>query len=148
MSVTVRPIQEGDKEAWQGLWEQYNTFYKRTIAQDITDVTFTRFLDDKTRIYAAVAVDNDGKLVGFAHWYPHASTSSVEEVVYLHDLFVDDSVRNGGVGRKLIETVIDYAKSIKANHVYWHTQHFNHRAQLLYTKVAQKTDFVMYAVDL
>jgi D-amino-acid N-acetyltransferase len=147
MAITIRPIQEADKEVWQSLWEQYNTFYKRTIAQNITDVTFSRFLDESVRIYAAVAVDGD-KLVGFAHWYPHASTSSIEEVVYLHDLFVDESVRNGGVGRKLIEHVVEYAKGIKAHHVYWHTQHFNHRAQLLYTKVANKTDFVMYAVEL
>ena len=147
MSVTIRAIQDGDKEGWLPLWDQYNEFYKRTIPTNVTDTTFSRFLDDKVRMYAAVAVNDSGKVVGFAHWYPHASTSAIEETVYLHDLFVDPSTRNAGVGRKLIAHVTDYSKQLPAEHLYWHTQHFNHRAQLLYTKVATKTDFVMYSVE-
>jgi len=121
-SVTIRAVEDKDKEEWLTLWNQYNNFYKRTASEPITDETYERFLSDKIRMYAAVAVAEDGKLVGFAHWYPHASTSEIEEVVYLHDLFVDPSVRNGGVGRKLIEHVKQYAKDLPAAHLYWHTQ--------------------------
>lgn len=121
-TVTIRAIQDKDKTEWLGLWDQYNTFYKRTVSEKITNKTYERFLDDKYRMYAAVAVSSDDKIVGFAHWYPHVSTSEIEEVVYLHDLFVDPSVRNGGVGRKLIEHVKDYAKGLPAAQLYWHTQ--------------------------
>lgn len=145
MSVQIRAIQKDDEAAWRNLWEQYNAFYERTIPEEVTKKTFERFLDDQVRMYSAVAVDSEsGKVIGFANWYPHPSTSSIEEVVYLHDLFVDPSVRNKGAGRKLIEHVYDHAKSIPAQSVYWHTQHFNHRAQLLYVKVADKTPFVQY----
>lgn len=150
MSIKIRAVQASDESAWRGLWEQYNEFYKRTVADHITKTTFSRFLDDKVRIYGAVAVDSsdDDKVVGFVNWYPHPSTSSVEEVVYLHDLFVDPSIRNKGTGRRLIEHVYEHARGLKAEAVYWHTQYFNHRAQLLYTKVANRTDFVMYHKDL
>lgn len=149
MPVQIRAVQKDDESAWRNLWEQYNEFYKRTVPEDITKATFARFLDDKVRMYSAVAVDsNDSKVVGFANWYPHPSTSSIEEDVYLHDLFVDPSVRNKGAGRQLIEHVYEHAKSIPAGSVYWHTQHFNHRAQLLYVKVADKTDFVQYRKSL
>jgi D-amino-acid N-acetyltransferase len=145
MSIEIRPIQKDDEAAWRGLWEQYNQFYKRTIPEEVTQTTFARFLDENVRIYSAVAVDPDtNKVIGFVNWYPHPSTSSIQEVVYLHDLFVDPSIRNKGAGRKLIEYVYDHAKSIPASAVYWHTQHFNHRAQLLYTQVAEKTPFVHY----
>jgi D-amino-acid N-acetyltransferase len=50
-----------------------------------------------------------------------------------------------GTGRALIEYVAEGAKKLGATQVYWHTQYFNHRAQLLYVKVADRTDFVRYA---
>jgi D-amino-acid N-acetyltransferase len=149
MAAQVRPIQADDETVWRGLWEQYNEFYKRTVPEGVTKTTFARFLDNKVRIYGAVAVDPDtNKVIGFVHWYPHPSTSSIDEVVYLHDLFVDPSIRNKGTGRQLIEHVYEHARLIPASSVYWHTQHFNHRAQLLYTKVAEKTPFVQYSKTL
>lgn len=149
-TIIIRPIASSDKETWLNHWSQYNDFYKRTIPTNITDSTFSRFLDDSVRMYAAVAVnisDND-KVVGFAHYYPHLSTSSLTEQVYLHDLFVDPSVRNGGVGRKLIEYVYEAARGWGCESVYWHTQYFNHRAQLLYTSVGERTPFVVYSKQL
>ena len=143
MSLVNPAIKESDKQVWLSLWSQYNEFYKRTISPEITDHTFTRFLDPNVRMYAAVAESED-KIAGFVHWYPHLSTSSMQEVVYLHDLFVDPGVRNQGAGRKLIEHVYERSKEDGFASVYWHTQYFNHRAQLLYTKVADRTDFVQY----
>jgi D-amino-acid N-acetyltransferase len=150
MAIEIRPVRASDEPAWRGLWEQYNQFYKRTVPDKVTHTTFTRFLDDTVRIYGAVAVDasQPEKLIGFVHWYPHPSTSSIGEVVYLHDLFVDAEIRNKGTGRQLIEHVYEHAKGLGADSVYWHTQYFNHRAQLLYTKVAERTDFVQYFKQL
>ena len=101
-------------------------------------------------MYSAVSVSSsDNKVTGFANWYPHPSTSSVEETVYLHDLFVDPASRNSGTGRKLIEYVYEHAKKeLGVGSVYWHTQYFNHRAQLLYVNVADRTDFVVYRKGL
>lgn len=150
MSVKIRAVQAGDESAWKGLWEQYNEFYKRTVPDNVTKTTFSRFLDDKVRMFGAVAVDTSAgdRIIGFVNWYPHQSTSSIGEVVYLHDLFVDPSIRNKGAGRQLIEHVYEHAKGLGAESVYWHTQYFNHRAQLLYTKVADRTDFVQYSKKL
>ncbi len=111
-------------------------------------------------MYSAVAVAVDassttsssgqeGEVIGFANWYPHPSTSSIEETVYLHDLFVDPGTRNAGAGRKLIEYVCEHAReTLGVKSVYWHTQFFNHRAQLLYVNVAERTDFVVYSKTL
>ena len=150
MSVQIVSIQNHHGTAFRALWDQYNQFYKRTISDHITKTTFTRLTDESVRMYGAVAIDTaeDDKVIGFVTWYPHPSTASIEEVVYLHDLFVDPGTRNGGTGRKLIEHVYDHAKSLNASSVYWHTQFFNHRAQLLYVKVADRTDFVKYQKTL
>lgn len=146
MSITIRPITPSDKLTWLSHWSQYNTFYKRTIPENVTETTFSRFLDPETRMYCAVAEDpSTSTTIGFITWYPHISTSSVQEIVYIHDLFVDPTVRNKGTGRKLIEYVYGEAEKIPASQVYWHTQYYNYVGQLLYTKVAERTDFVKYA---
>lgn len=150
ISLQIRPIQQSDEEVFKDLWEQYNEFYRRKIPPEVTSTTFARFLDDKVRMYAAVAVDTDtNKVIGFITWYPHLSTSSEKEQVYAHDAFVNPSVRNKGVARAMIEHVYHHAKTeLDASLVYWHTQYYNHRAQLLYVKVADRTDFVKYQKSL
>jgi D-amino-acid N-acetyltransferase len=119
-SITIRSIQEGDREQWLALWEQYNIFYKRSIPQNVTDTTFARFLDDKVRMYCqlATSTSNTSNLVGFVTYYPHPSIATITEQVYLHNLFVDENVRSKGTGRKLTKVVYKYAKSIKAASVY------------------------------
>lgn len=146
MAPQIRAIQKDDETLWRDLWRQYNEFYKRTVPDPVTSTTFARFLDPSVRIYGAVSTDpaEGDKISGFVTWYPHPSTSSIEEDVYLHDLFVDPGARGGGIGRLLIEHVYEEAKKIPAKSVYWHTQHFNHQAQMLYVEVADKTDFVQY----
>lgn len=150
MFITIRPIEAADEDVWRQHWHAYNEFYQRTadITEDITATTFARFLQPNSSISCGVAVapePSGAKVVGFVTYFPHPSTYLIEEKVYLEDLYVDPEYRNVGTGRNLIEYV--YAEADKKGYkgVYWHTQHFNHRAQLLYTKVAKKTDFVMYA---
>lgn len=153
-SVQIRPIEAADKAIWTNLWDQYNTFYKRTIPSEVTEATFARFLDPSNPISGVVAVkkthnDNDkGNVIGFATYYPHDSTASIKPNVYLHDLFVDPACRAGGVGEKLIEDVAERARELGGFQLYWHTQYFNYRAQGLYAKVGERSDFVMWKKGL
>lgn len=142
--TTIRPIEAKDESRWRELWEGYNQYYERTIPEEATALTFKRMLDPKVELYGAVAEEPDGQLSGFVTWMPHIYTGSVNDIVYLHDLFVDPNVRNKGTGRKLMEYCFAEAEKAGACKVYWLTQHFNHRAQLLYTKVGEKTPFVHY----
>lgn len=148
MSVTIRFATKDDESKWRHYWAAYNEFYKREIPEDVTAGTFSRFLDDGQQMYCAVAEDA-GQVVGFVTWYPHPSTSTLKPVVYLNDLFVDPDIRSRGVGGRLIDFVYAHsADTLGAESVYWHTQHFNHRAQLLYVKKADKSDYVHYTKTL
>ena len=122
-TAQIRPIQASDKETWKNLWGQYNTFYKRTIPDNVTEATFDRFLDPQNPINCAVATkETDSQPIGFATYYPHPSTASIDPNFYLHDLFVDPSSRAAGTGEKLIDYVADKAREAGAYQLYWHTQ--------------------------
>jgi len=150
MSVTIRPIEPKDKQEWINLWSGpngYIEFYKaqHRMTPEITEVTFSRFLDDSVPMYSAVAVDDaTGKVIGFANYLTHLNTWTVENALYLNDLFVAEETRLKGVGRRLIEYIYQQADALNCKKCYWSTQIENHRAQLLYTKVGRKSGFLLY----
>lgn len=148
MSASIRPIEEKDKEEWLNLWsgpDGYLVFYKSMVPQEVSEVTFKRFFDPKEPVYSAVAVDDStGKVIGFVNYLTHRNTWTIEDALYLNDLFVSNDSRLKGVGRKLIEYVYAEADKLKCKKCYWSTQFENHRAQLLYTKVGVKSGFLLY----
>ncbi|ODV59677.1 GNAT family N-acetyltransferase [Ascoidea rubescens DSM 1968] len=147
----IRPIEETDKDEWLELWSGkhgYLEFYKTILSPKTSDATFKRFFDSDYTMWCAVAISKQTqKLIGFTTYLTHLSTWSENNYMYLNDLFVKEDCRLKGVGRKLIEFVYRQAELKKSEKVYWCTQTFNHRAQILYNKVGIYENFVQYAKD-
>jgi GNAT superfamily N-acetyltransferase len=141
--ITIRPVKPGDRAAWEPLWQGYLTFYKSTLASEVTDATWRRFFDPLERLGAFVA-ERDGQLIGIAHYLLHRSTWAPLCYCYLEDLFVEASVRRSGVGRALIAAVENAARDAGASRLYWTTHETNETAQKLYNQVAERPGFVQY----
>jgi len=147
MGMIVRPLNADDRQQWQPLWDGYNLFYERpNLPAQITETAWGRFLDPDERMYAAVA-ELDGRIVGIVHYLYHRSTTSVEDVCYLQDLFTAPEARGLGVGRALIEHVYEEAAKVGSRRVYWQTHEAN-PARKLYDRVAALTPFRRYAKEL
>jgi GNAT superfamily N-acetyltransferase len=140
---TVRPLVASDKQAWLPLWAGYLTFYKATLAPEVTDETFARLTAGDDTMFGLVA-EQDGRVTGIAHAIVHRSTWAVAPYVYLNDLFVSPDVRGGGVGRALIEAVYAKADAMGAERVYWLTHETNATARRLYDTLAANDGFVEY----
>jgi GNAT superfamily N-acetyltransferase len=147
----VRSIAQTDFDAWLPLWEGYNAFYGRKDATalpiTITQATWRRFLDPGEPVFGLVA-EADGQLLGLCHYLFHRSTTRIEPICYLQDLFTVPQARGRGVGRTLIQAVYERAGSYGARRVYWQTHESNSAARLLYEKVARHHGFLVYAHDL
>jgi GNAT superfamily N-acetyltransferase len=147
MGTIIRPLRPEDREQWQLLWDGYNLFYERpNLPREITEATWDRFFDPGEPMFAAVA-ELDGKLVGLVHYLYHRSTTSVELVCYLQDLFTAPEARGMGIGRALIEHVYDEAARAGSRRVYWQTTADN-PARKLYDRVAELTPFRRYVKEL
>jgi len=145
--MIVRELRREDRGEWQPLWDGYNLFYERPdLPSEITEATWARFFDPAEPMFAAVA-ELDGKVVGLVHYLYHRSTTSVERVCYLQDLFTAPDARGRGVGRALIEHVYREAANAGSRRVYWQT-HENNPARKLYDRVATVTPFRRYAQEL
>jgi len=151
MPPHVRPIQRDDHAAWRPLWDGYNAFYGRSGAtaldERVTAQTWERFFDPGEDVFAFVA-ELDGRVAGIAHFIYHRSTSRLADVCYLQDLFTDTSCRGRGVGRALIQRVMDAARERGASRVYWHTQTGNAAGRALYDKMAEHKGFIVYTHEL
>jgi GNAT superfamily N-acetyltransferase len=150
--LLIRPLREDDHDAWKPLWDGYNAFYGRegptALPEAITQTLWRRFFDPAEPVHALVAEQQPGRLVGLAHCLFHRSTTRIEQVCYLQDLFAEPSVRGQGVGRALIEGVYEQARRAGTRRVYWQTQAGNDAARALYDKVAAHLGFIVYSHEL
>jgi GNAT superfamily N-acetyltransferase len=149
--LIVRPLTRQDYEQWLPLWDGYNGFYGRSsataLAPEITGMTWARFFDAYEPVHGLVA-DSNGQLLGLTHYLFHRSTTAIEPVCYLQDLFTSEAARGQGVGRALITGVYEKAKLAGASRVYWQTHQTNQTARRLYDAVAEHSGFIIYRKQL
>jgi len=146
-SIIVRPVAREDYPQWLPLWDGYNAFYgregKTALATEITRMTWARFFDTHEPVHALVAAEKE-RLLGIVHYLFHRSTTMIEPICYLQDLFTAEAARGKGIGRALIEAVYDEAKKAGASRVYWQTHETNATARRLYDGVAERSGFIVY----
>ena len=147
MTLTIRAIEEKDKDQWLKLWAGYLEFYKSTISSEQTELTWKRLINNELKMFGFVAESEEG-VIGFTHCLFRPSTWTETDYCYLEDLFVDPSIRGKGVGRALMNKVIELAKEKKSKRVYWTTQEFNKTARVLYDSITPVSEFVQYRLPL
>jgi GNAT superfamily N-acetyltransferase len=147
MTLTIRAIEEKDKDQWLKLWAGYLEFYKSTISPEQTELTWKRLINNELKMFGFVAESEEG-VIGFTHCLFRPSTWTETDYCYLEDLFVDPNIRGKGVGRALMNKVFELAKEKKSKRVYWTTQEFNETARILYDSITPVSEFVQYRLGL
>ncbi len=143
----VRDIQEADAQDWRRLWAGYNDFYESSLPTEVTEHTLRNLLDPASSLIGRIA-EMDGRVAGFSVSVLHESSWTTSPTCYLEDLFVDPDFRGGGVGRALIQDLIDLGRMRGWSQLYWVTRATNERARRLYDKFVQADNFVRYRLTL
>lgn len=148
MSIKVRALGDKDFFSWLGLFEGYSEFYKSTLTDEKALQVWSWIIDKNHVLAGAVAVNDEGDFIGFAHYREVPNTLSATRGLYLDDLFVVPESRSTGVGRALIESAKLYATENHLSTLSWITAADNVEAQRLYDDVATRTDWVTYEIEL
>lgn len=150
-AISIRPIEVTDYEQWRPLWDGYNAFYGRqeptALPESITQATWERFFTPTEPVHAFVAVD-ESNVVALVHYLFHRSTTRLNDVCYLQDLYTLPSHRGRRIGQQLIEAVYVSARREGSSRVYWTTQVTNTAGRALYDKVARHAGFIIYSHEL
>lgn len=144
MTAAVRDLAAADLPAWRELFRAYGVFYETEFTDEVLDRVGALLLAEGSGIDALVA-EQDGRLVGIAHFRSHPDTFSGGRDWYLDDLFVTPEVRGTGAGRALIAAIRERAAG-SGGTLRWITADTNETAQALYDKVATRTRWVTYEV--
>ena len=146
--MIVRPVQADDKQPWLALWRGYCAALDGAVSDEVTEGVWQRILASNEPIWCLLACRAGIEPVGFANYVLHPHTWSLQPVCYLEDLFVVPEARSTGAGRALIEGLTSLGKQHGWRRVYWHTHEDNYRARTLYDRLAPRTDYVRYDIDL
>ncbi|HZR90935.1 MAG TPA: GNAT family N-acetyltransferase [Gaiellaceae bacterium] len=129
------------------MWAGYCDFYGADVPEEITAETWRRILDPASRVGAVLAV-LEAETVGFANFVLHPFTWSELPACLLEDLYVAPAARGRGIGRLLIEHLVERARSEGWARVYWHTRAGNTTARRLYDRFCPADGFVRYTIAL
>ena len=144
----IRAIAAADRAAWQRLFTAYGVFYETQFTDDVIAAVWKLLLESGSGVDALVA-EQEGTVVGFAHYRSHPDTFTGGRDWFLDDLYVDPDARGAGHATALIEHVADLARSTgPARTLRWITAADNERAQRVYDRIATKTTWVTYEKSL
>jgi len=143
VAVVIRPLSPDERAAWEPLWQGYLAFYGTSVPAETTATTWARLHDPAEPMHVLGALSGSD-LLGIVHYIFHRSTWTVGDYCYLQDLFTVEAARGRGVGRALIEAVVDRARDAGASRVYWLTHETNAPARALYDRVADRPGFIQY----
>jgi GNAT superfamily N-acetyltransferase len=146
MGIRVTPLREEDLEDALPLFAGYQRFYDAEPDDERNVAFFRQFLVPSENGVLLGAWDGE-RLVGFACTYWTFSSVVADGIALMNDLFVADSHRGRGVGRALIEAMVEAARERGVHHLEWFTALDNEVAQRLYDRTgAERSGWYAYEI--
>lgn len=143
-TISIRAVDQFDHEQWLTLYQGYIAFYQRKY-DDQKVATLWQWLTDKL-IFGLVA-EQDGKLVGLAHYREMPSPLNGFMVGFLDDLFIEPNCRGSEVATGLMSALKEQAQVRGWPFIRWITHENNYRAKAFYDKISNKTLWNTYQMD-
>lgn len=143
-----------DKSAYESvvdLFNDYRIFYQQPSDIDLARAFLQQRLENNESVIF-VAMDSDAA-IGFTQLYPKFSSMRATRNWVLNDLFVDPKFRKKGIGEKLIDKALEFARLDGATFVDLSTAVDNYTAQKLYEQIGfekknSDTGFYDYRIAL
>lgn len=147
MTLELRGAKASDKKDFLRLWQGFLDGYGLTLPPEVTAFTWTRLMDPANPMSLRLAC-LDGVPQGFAIHQHHPSTWVLGNDGYLEDLYVAPEARGKGLGRALIEDLIDLSRKNGWRRLYWLTEIENATARKLYDQFCDNDGHIRYRMTL
>lgn len=148
--TSIRRVAATDLPELVALMEAYCAFYETAPGREaLATLSQALLAAPDTEGLQLLARDDQGRAVGFATMYWSWDTTEAIRTAIMHDLYVDERVRGGGVGRVLIEACATEAAARGKRRLDWQTATDNARAQRLYDSTAARSaTWLLYALPV
>ncbi len=136
-AVTIRPPEPSDATDVAAMVEALN-LHVGAPSCAFTEEHFLRDALGPYRAFDALVAELDGQLVGYAFFHPSYDTESAVRGSYLLDLYVEDGVRRGGIGRALLARVARATREAGGGVVWWLMHERNEVASGFYRRLSTR----------
>jgi GNAT superfamily N-acetyltransferase len=144
MTVTIRKIEESDYLVLISLFKEFALFEK--LPEKMTN-SVEQMLREKEYLTGFVAVNDADEILGYATYF-FGYYTWIGKSLYMDDLYVRPNFRGAGVGTKLINEVIAFAKAEKCKKLRWQVSEWNQPAIDFYKSLGANVDAVESNCDL
>ncbi|MEN1784071.1 MAG: GNAT family N-acetyltransferase [Bacteroidota bacterium] len=133
----IRDAHKADMTAVYKLIRALAEFEKLSDAVVITVADLERDGFGSNPLFHCFVAEAEGAIVGIAVVYPRYSTWC-GPVIHLEDLIVDQAYRGKGIGKALLERVLQYGIEKKVRRVAWEVLDWNESAIAFYESFGAK----------
>ena len=144
MTVTIRKIEEHDFPILIALFKEFALFEK--LPEKMTN-SVEQMLGEKEYLTGFVAVNNADEILGYVTYF-FGYYTWIGKSLYMDDLYVRQDFRGAGVGTKLINEVIAFAKAENCKKLRWQVSEWNQPAIDFYKSLGATVDAVESNCDL
>lgn len=145
--MKIRAVALEDKSGWRHMFEGYCRFYEVPVEAGKSDTVWA-WLHDPSHMFQGIVAEDDGQVVGLAHFHGWPDTLGGGNMCYLSDLFVDPERRGKKIGKALFEEVLKISRAQGWSAVSLLTHKTNTIGQNLYNQYGQATDYLFYVAEL
>lgn len=125
--VIIRRAKEEDCPSIMELVHELAVYERAPNEVTVTEAHFRESGFGKQPVWWAYVAEAEGKIVGFALYYIRFSTWKGQRM-YLEDILVTESWRRKGIGRLLMDALIQDAKEKKLHGISWQVLEWNEPA--------------------
>jgi GNAT superfamily N-acetyltransferase len=149
----VRNARSDEFEAWTRLYRGYAAFYDWPTSDEHQRQIWD-WIHDEHSVEALVAAQVDdggnevGEIQGLAHLREWVRPLRGVRCGYLDDLFVDPDHRGSGAVEALYDAMRDLARDRGWSMIRWTTADDNYRARSVYDRLATRTTWITYDMNV
>ena len=125
------------REAYLELLNRYMTHPMGGMEKGLSEPQQQQLLEQLTGnpMCRCFLLDDGGRHVGFSTCFFITSTFKARPYLYIHDLYVEQSLENKGLGTQLLNALVDYARRENCCKVTLEVRSDNDIAQHVYRKL-------------
>lgn len=144
MNVTIRKANQQDFPTILALIKAFAIFQK--TPEKVT-ITLEQMIASENLFQCFIAETGSKKIAGFASFY-FVYNSWSGKGIYLDDLYVSDAFRKQGVGKLLLQAIIQLAKDEHCKKLRWQVSKWNANAIDFYKSIGAVIDDTEINCDL
>jgi GNAT superfamily N-acetyltransferase len=131
----IREAQPADVPALLDLIKELATYEREPDAVETDEPQLREVLFGAAALVHALVAEQDGAVVGCAIWFVNYSTWTGRHGIYLEDLIVSESYRQGGYGRQLVAELARICVARGYGRLEWAVLNWNEPALGFYRRI-------------